>query len=155
MLPGWLGVGAALDEARGGEHAELLAEMARDWPFFRTTLDLVDMVLAKSLPDIHARYDAALVPADLAPLGAELRARHARTRAALLAVKGQTVPLANNPALRRSIAVRNPYVDPLNLLQVELLRRRRRCLDDAERKDLLATLLITVNGIAAGMRNTG
>jgi phosphoenolpyruvate carboxylase len=93
-----------------------------------------------------------LVPGDLRPLGADLRARLARAIDAVMAVTGHDVLLESNPVLRRSIDVRNPYVDPINLVQVELLRRLRASSSDPS---LFDAFVITVNGIAAGMRNTG
>jgi phosphoenolpyruvate carboxylase len=109
------------------------------------------MVLAKSDARIAAEYDRRLVPEDLRPLGEELRRRLDRLIAAVLDVTGQRALLESNPVLRRSIDVRNPYVDPINLVQVELLRRWREHPDDRVK----AALLVTVNGVAAGMRNTG
>jgi len=153
MLPAWLGIGAALDAEHEAGGGELLAVMVRDWPFFATTLDLVEMVLAKTLPDVHARYEALLVPPEGQALGTELRARRDRAEAGILGLRGHGRPMEHNPVLRRSIAVRNPYVDVLNALQAALLRRVRA----AEQSDpvLDQALLTTVNGIAAGMRNTG
>jgi phosphoenolpyruvate carboxylase len=109
------------------------------------------MVLAKADARIAAEYDRRLVPAELQPLGADLRDRLQRAIARVLEVSGHQMLLESNPVLRRSIDVRNPYVDPINLVQVELLRRAR--LQEDER--VKAALLVTVNGVAAGMRNTG
>ncbi len=153
MLPAWLGVGDALDEAirSGGE--EELRQMYDAWPFFRSTLDLVEMVLAKASPDISARYDRRLVPTALRPIGEGLRARLHRTVETLLAVTRHRELLEHNPVLRRSVDVRNPYVDPINLVQVEILSRLRG--GEGDPGLLRDALLVTVNGIAAGMRNTG
>jgi phosphoenolpyruvate carboxylase len=112
------------------------------------------MVLAKADTRIAAEYDRQLVPDDLRPLGADLRRRLDETIAAILEVTGRTELLADNGVLRRSISVRNPYVDPINLVQIELLRRLRRDADQAGPETWTA-FMITVNGIAAGMRNTG
>ncbi len=155
MLPAWLGVGDALEAAQADPAlARTVAEMARGWPFFETTLDLIEMVLAKTLPDVHERYEALLVDEAIQPLGAELRADRDRTEAAILAIRGHDQLMAHNHVLRRSIAVRNPYVDVLNRLQAVLLERTR---DEEEGPDsvLDAALLTTINGVAAGMRNTG
>jgi phosphoenolpyruvate carboxylase len=149
-LPAWLGVGAALEAGLQDEPAQL-AEMDAQWPFFTTTLDLIEMVLAKADPEVTARYDDALVSEELRPIGEELRARLTRTRQAVLALRGRSELLANNPVIARSIAVRNPYVDPLNLVQASLLARVRA----SEDPRLIRALMITINGIAAGMRNTG
>jgi phosphoenolpyruvate carboxylase len=152
LLAAWLGVGEALADATERGHHDELVTMYRRWPFFQSTLDLVEMVLAKADPRIAAQYDAELVAAGDRGLGAELRARLERTRRAVLSVTRHGALLEDNPVLRRSIEVRNPYVDPINLAQVHILvRLRQRPDDDA----LLAAFHVTVNGIAAGMRNTG
>ena len=151
LLPSWLGVGEGLRAALDGDGRETLLEMATEWPYFNTFLSLIEMVLAKAEPEIHAHYEALLVPEALRPLGQALRDRFAATRAAVLEVRGATELLAGNPVLHRSIAVRNPYVDPLNILQAELLARSRRAADAT----LEEALHVTINGVAAGMRNTG
>ncbi|HKU40481.1 MAG TPA: phosphoenolpyruvate carboxylase, partial [Polyangiales bacterium] len=150
-LPAWLGAGEALTVLFEEGAENQLRVLVRDWPFFRSLLDLLEMVLAKADPDIAAYYDRVLVSDDLRPLGQELRASCRSTIAAILRAKGQTELLGGDPELRRTIDLRNPYVDPLNVLQAELLRRAR-VTDDARLWD---ALLVTVNGIAAGMRNTG
>ena len=152
MLPSWLGVGEALDEALNQGQREELQAMYRGWPFWHSTLDLIAMVMAKADMRIAACYDEWLVPEDLQPFGADLRRRFAAANRAMLAVTGHEDLLSTNPVLRRSIDVRNPYVDPLNIVQADLLRRFRESSDDATLHD---ALLVTVNGIAAGMRNTG
>jgi phosphoenolpyruvate carboxylase len=152
LLPSWLGVGEALHDAIDRGELEALRRMYREWPFFRSTLDLIEMVLAKADARIAEHYDRVLAEGDLHALGVELRERLSRTATAVLAVTGRERLLADNPVLRRSIAVRNPYVDPINLVQVELLRRLRGSGADDR---LRHAFLITVNGIAAGMRNTG
>lgn len=152
MLPAWLGVGEALAGAAREDGLAELREMYEQWPFFRSTLDLIEMVLAKASPEIAARYDAVLVPDALRPIGVDLRTRMKQCRTLILRVTGHRRLLHGNPVLRRSIAVRNPYVDPINLVQIEVLCRLREGGDDPR---LLNALLVTVNGIAAGMRNTG
>ena len=152
MAPSWLGVGEALQQAVDDAKLPMLREMYRGWPFFRSTLSLVEMVLAKTAPRIAELYEQRLVPSNLRPLGQDLRRRHTRTVDALLAVTGQERLLEENPVLRRSIDVRNPYVDPINLVQVELLHRLRSSGGDERLRD---ALLVTINGVAAGMRNTG
>ena len=152
MLPSWLGVGEALQEALNhGQRGELRA-MYRDWPFWHSTLDLIGMVMAKADMRIAACYDEWLVPEELQPFGEALRRRFVAANHAMLAVTGHNDLLTTNPVLRRSIDVRNPYVDPLNIVQADLLRRFRESSEDATLRD---ALLVTVNGIAAGMRNTG
>ena len=133
------------------------------WPFFRSTLDLTAMALAKADAGIAEYYDRQLVPLELQPVGDELRARLTRATSAVLSITGHSRLLEDNPVLSRSIDVRNPYVDPINLLQVELLRRvreeRRTAADRIGTGEhagaLQRALLVTINGIAAGMRNTG
>jgi phosphoenolpyruvate carboxylase len=153
LLSTWLGVGAALRDALDNGKLELLRTMHAEWPFFSSTIDLIEMVLAKADPHIACHYDRALAPPHLQDLAAELRDRLRNTTATVLAVTGRAELLEKNPVLRRSIDVRNPYVDPINLLQIELLKRMRR----AEEPDPLLrdAFVVTVNGIAAGMRNTG
>ena len=126
--------------------------MYAGWPFFRATLDLIEMVLAKADARIAAHYEHVLVGPDLHTLGADLRRRLPATAVAVLAVAGRSGLLDDNPVLRRSIDVRNPYVDPINLVQVELLRRLRASEGDQRLRN---AFLVTVNGVAAGMRNTG
>ncbi|HEY0285075.1 MAG TPA: phosphoenolpyruvate carboxylase [Vicinamibacterales bacterium] len=147
MLPSWLGIEDALSDGHNG----MLREMYSRWAFFASTIDLVEMTLAKADSGIAAQYDW-LAPEELRPLGLDLRHRLARAVDAVLAVTGHDVLLEANPVLRRSIDVRNPYVDPINLVQVELLRRLRGTDPDPE---LFDAFVVTVNGIAAGMRNTG
>jgi phosphoenolpyruvate carboxylase len=118
----------------------------------QSTLDLVEMVIAKADARIAAEYDRRLVPAALQPLGRELRSRLARATGAVLAITGHLEPVDSTPVLRRSIDVRNPYVDPINLVQIELLARLRSAPNTPE---LVRAFVVTVNGIAAGLRNTG
>ena len=125
--------------------------MYERWPYFRSVVELMEMVLAKSDARIAAEYDRRLVPPDLQPLGAELRARLVQVIGGVLEVTGRRALLETTAVLRRSIDVRNPYVDPINLVQIELLRRLRTHEDD----QVKAALLVTINGVAAGMRNTG
>jgi len=152
LLPAWLGVDEALEESIAHGEAPLLKAMYEQWPFFQSTLDLIEMVIAKADPRIAAEYDRRLVPARLHPLGRELRSRLARATAAVLAITGHAEPVDTTPILRRSIDVRNPYVDPINLVQIELLARLRSAQNTPE---LVRAFVVTVNGIAAGLRNTG
>jgi phosphoenolpyruvate carboxylase len=152
LLPSWLGFEEAAERAVQRGEIEQLQRMYREWPHFRSVMDLFEMVLAKADARIAAEYDRQLVPAPLQPLGQELRDRLARAVAALLQVTGHRHLLEGNPVLRRSIDVRNPYVDPINLVQIEVIRRLRQGDHDPRLHD---AFVITVNGIAAGMRNTG
>ncbi len=152
LLPAWLGFSEAFEHPIESGQLETLQEMCERWPFFRSTVDLVDMVLAKASPAIAAEYDERLVPESLRSIGDELRERLERATQVVLQITGQTRLLDGNPVLQRSIDVRNPYIDPINLVQTEVLCRLRKNADDAR---LLDAMLVTVNGIAAGMRNTG
>jgi phosphoenolpyruvate carboxylase len=155
MLPGWFGFGAAVEgwlEAHEGGLDEL-GEMHGAWPFFRAVLSNLDMVLAKTDLAIGARY-AELVP-DARLRGemfGRIEAEWRRTRRALAAITQQEELLAENPTLARSIRNRFPYLDPLNHVQVECLRRHRADPSDAR---LLAAIHLTINGVAAGLRNSG
>jgi phosphoenolpyruvate carboxylase len=151
LLGAWLGVEEALERAAARGQDDELRAMYRDWPHFRSAIDLIEMVLAKTDGRIAAEYDRRLVPPELRPIGAEARARLDRAIASVLAITGHTELAETNPVLRRSIDVRNPYVDPINLVQIELLRRARSLQDDEVRD----ALRVTINGVAAGMRNTG
>jgi phosphoenolpyruvate carboxylase len=152
LLASWLGVEEALGQAMDKGDRDTLRTMYREWPFFRSALDLIEMVLAKADPRMAAQYDRALVPEDLQPLGAELRSRLDKAITSVLSITGHSDLVSDNPVLRRSIDVRNPYVDPINLVQVELLRRMRTGSHDER---LERALMVTMNGIAAGLRNTG
>ncbi|MBZ4040074.1 phosphoenolpyruvate carboxylase [Novilysobacter selenitireducens] len=156
-LTAWYGVGTALAAARERHGDAVLAEMARDWPFFATMVDDVEMVLAKSDPAIFDRYSrlaSALPQGDLhARLHPLIAGEFDRTRDAILAIKGQSGLLENDARLRQSIRLRNPYVDPISLLQVDLLARWRE--GGREDEALFHALVATVNGIAAGVQNTG
>jgi phosphoenolpyruvate carboxylase len=154
-LPAWLGMDTALKgaiDAIDPKELEALQEMYRDWPFFTSTIDLAEMALAKSEANVAKRYEEVLVEPKLRGLGEELRRRLNVVEEAILAITGHPVLLESNAVLRRSIDVRNPYVDPINFMQVELLRRLRA---DPENPLLREALLVTINGVAAGMRNTG
>jgi phosphoenolpyruvate carboxylase len=152
LLASWLGLEEAVDGALARGEGELLQTMYREWPHFRSAMDLFEMVLAKADARIAAEYERQLVPDALRPLGQELRDRLARAASALLQVTGHRYLLEGNPVLRRSIDVRNPYVDPINLVQIEVVRRLRQGDHDPRLHD---AFVVTVNGIAAGMRNTG
>ncbi len=162
-LPGWCGFGSAIETFVGkldkpdATRLEVLRKMHRQWPFFRTLLSNLDMVLAKSDLRIAMRY-AELAEDSRAGkrIFALLRAEWQRTEAALSAITGEASRLQSNPALARSIEHRFPYLDPLNHLQVELLRRyRARQPGDADIERVQRGIHISINGLAAGLRNTG
>ena len=156
-LTAWYGVGTALERALAKHGCDALAAMARDWPFFTTMIEDVEMVLAKSDLGIFERYSTLAGAQSRGNLHAKfypgLAAEFARTRAAVLVITGHDDLLAGDPRLRQSIRLRNPYVDPISLLQVDLLARWRAggSADD----EVLQALVATVNGIAAGVQNTG
>jgi phosphoenolpyruvate carboxylase len=156
MLPGWYGFGSAIADWRTA-HPErgtrLLREMYRRWPFFRSLLSNMDMVLAKTNLAIASRY-AGLVPDRRLRehVFGRIRDEWESTVEALLDITGADRLLADNPMLERSIRNRFPYVDPLNHLQVELLKAHRKKSRDPK---VLRGLLLTINGIAAGLRNSG
>ena len=161
MLPGWYGFGSAIagflaDTPNG---LPILQRMAQRWPFFRTLLSNIDMVLAKSDLAVASRYAELVQDGELRQrVFALLSDEWHRTRDALQQITGQSELLADNPLLKRSIANRFPYMDPLNHLQIELLRRYRDAqasgagTDDERRR---RGIHITINGIAAGLRNSG
>jgi phosphoenolpyruvate carboxylase len=151
MLGAWLGVEEAIDGAVARGEIDRLKAMYREWPHFQSAIGLIEMVLAKADSRIAAEYDRRLVPPHLRQIGVELRERLHRAIHGVLDVSGHRELLESTPVIRRSIDVRNPYVDPLNLVQIELLGRLRR---QPDARTQLA-LMVTVNGIAAGMRNTG
>jgi phosphoenolpyruvate carboxylase len=159
MLPGWYGFGSAV-EAWLKDHPdglEMLRRMLGSWPFFRTLLSNMDMVMAKADLAIASRYADLVSDASLRnEIFGRLRAEFERTRHYLLAIEQQDELLADNPLLRRSIRNRFPYMDPLNHLQVELLRRHRAG-DATEPVDerVRRGIHLSINGIAAGLRNSG
>jgi phosphoenolpyruvate carboxylase len=157
-VPGWYGAGAAFDQfAAGPRGADLLAEMHAEWPFFRAALDNMGMVLAKTDLGIGRRYADALVPdAVRGEVLAAIESEHARAREWHARLTGSDDPLAGNPALARSIRNRFPYLDPLHVLQIDLLRRHRRGDDEQEQSELVARgIQLTLNTIATGLRNSG
>ncbi|MEO4049044.1 phosphoenolpyruvate carboxylase [Pseudomonas sp. CAU 1711] len=154
MLPAWLGWETALGKALERGDQALLEEMGERWPFFRTRIDMLEMVLAKTEPAISALYDEQLVETGLRPLGAHLRDLLSQCRALVLGLTRQSELLAHNPEMREAITVRNIYLDPLHLLQAELLARSRQRQAEMD-SPLEQALLVSVAGIAAGLRNTG
>jgi phosphoenolpyruvate carboxylase len=154
MLPAWLGWEEALNNALQRGEGELLGQMRAHWPFFRTRIDMLEMVLTKADESIAQLYDERLVEPSLQPLGAHLRGLLSQAVAAVLGLTGQSQLLAHSPETLESISVRNTYLDPLHLLQTELLARARQRDNQAD-SPLEQALLVSVAGIAAGLRNTG
>ncbi|MEO7336338.1 MAG: phosphoenolpyruvate carboxylase, partial [Caldimonas sp.] len=162
-LPGWYGFGSAIEQYLGNQAAAratrlaLLQRMHRQWPFFKTLLSNYDMVLAKSDLGIAARYVDLVEDKRLGKrIFESIRSEWERTDAALALITGEKRRLASNPGLARSIEHRFPYLDPLNHLQVELMRRyRHRRADDPSISRVHHGIHISINGLAAGLRNTG
>lgn len=154
MLPAWLGWETALDNALQRGDGEILAQMRDRWPFFSSRIHMLEMVLAKSDAAIAWLYDERLVEPKLRALGQQLRGRLSQACVSVLSLTGHARLLGQSPETLAAFAMRNAYLDPLHLLQVELLARYRR---QQERADtpLEQALLVTVAGIAAGLRNTG
>jgi phosphoenolpyruvate carboxylase len=153
-LPGWYGLGTALARADAGR----LREMYAGWPFFRAILDNAEMSLLKADMGIAALYSElvpsrALATAVFTRIGSEF----VRTRESILRATGHAELMDGDPVIQRSVHLRNPYVDPLNYLQVEMLRRLRSLADQDgdEATGYRETVVVTINGIAAGLRNTG
>lgn len=152
LLPGWFGIGAGLVAATNAFGEDAITDLARDWPFFGSLLADVEIVLGKVDIDIAERYSELAGPLH-AKFFPRIRAEFDSAVKGVLDAKGQTRLLEDAPTLRRAIRLRTPYVDPMSLLQIDLLRRWREsdCSDDA----VYQALLVSVNGIAHGMQNTG
>lgn len=156
MLPGWYGFGAAVEkwlEANPDDGVALLQKMYQDWPFFRTQLSNMDMVLAKSSIAIASRYAALVEDEGLRrKIFSRIRDERRASIDALLRISGNDKLLQANPLLERSIQNRFPYLDPLNHIQVEMLKRYRQNSGDPK---VLRSIQLTINGISAGLRNSG
>jgi phosphoenolpyruvate carboxylase len=158
-VPGWFGTGAGL----GGlldEHptaADELAELYGSWPFFRAIVDNAQLEMGRARLPIAALYDSLVrsMGGGVADFHARIAADFARARDAVLRVTGQAALLDNDPVIQRSIELRNPYTDVLNLVQIELLRRVRSTKDDHRGEELGQALFLSINGIAAAMQSTG
>jgi phosphoenolpyruvate carboxylase len=161
IIPAWYGLGTALTElqATRSQDCQTLAEMYRKWPFFQATIDNAALALVKADMYVASRY-AEMVESDEARRAcwSRVAAEYDRTRQAVIDLVGGKTLLASTPWLERSIEARNPYVDPLNLIQIEFMRRRRKPpgeIDPAEAEELRDLLRLSVQGVAAGMRTTG
>jgi len=160
VFPGWYGLGSALEKfaARGPAEKELLATMYRDWMFFRATIDNAQLTLLKADMRIAFHY-AMLVPEEAVRVRIFdiIAEEFSRTEHAILAITGQKSLLEREPVLARSVQLRNPYIDPLNYIQVEMIRRLRR-LEDKQGEEAMAiraVIELTINGVSGGLKNTG
>ncbi|WP_256832346.1 phosphoenolpyruvate carboxylase [Pseudomonas sp. Pse1] len=156
LLPAWLGAASALGIAILQGKTALMKEMISGWPFFKTRIDMLEMVLSKADIDISRFYEQCLVEPKLRSFGLQLRAMLIEATGVVLELKGITRLLEENPELSESMSIRNPYTDPLHLLQAELLSRSRAAQGSVEPSSHVdQALLVTFAGVAAGMRNTG
>lgn len=158
-FPGWFGLGSGLDAVlrQGAAGRRRLREMHREWPFFQTLIDNAQLTMRKADMGIATLYAGLVTNTKIRRriLGV-LMAEFARTERAILAVTGARRLLANEPVLLKSVELRNPYIDPLNYLQVEMLRRLRQGrLNEAETSATRAVVELTISGISGGLKNTG
>jgi phosphoenolpyruvate carboxylase len=155
VLPAWPGLGTALREARERHGLDTLRAMTAQWPFFASLIANAEMGCSKADPEIARRYVALWDDVDARErVWGVLDAEFELTRAELIAIRGGTRLLDSEPVLQASIDRRNPYVDPLSFIQMELLKRRRRGDSDSD-EELARLSLLAINGIASGLRNTG
>ncbi len=151
VLPAWLGAGSALEKAASSGNMSMLKEMRHEWPFFASRLSMLDMVYAKSNSMINVLYDETLVDPELRGLGQDLREQLAKDINSVQRLLEVDTLMAGDPWGLESIGVRNVYLAPQNLVQIEFLRRIR----ESEDASVQRALMVSIAGVAAGMRNTG
>ncbi|OJF69373.1 phosphoenolpyruvate carboxylase [Alteromonas sp. V450] len=155
VLPSWLGVMRAIDSVKTPENEKVVNEMFSEWPFYRSRLSMLDMVFHKADPRISEAYDERLVPKELKHFGEALRSELKESISSLLAITGDDDIMKNDPQGKESMEIRAAYLQPLHYLQIELLDRIRKAGDDAQNTSLERAMMVTIAGIAIGMRNTG
>ncbi|MFD3397801.1 phosphoenolpyruvate carboxylase [Alteromonas macleodii] len=155
VLPSWLGVMRAIDSVKTPENEKVVNEMFSEWPFYRSRLSMLDMVFHKADPRISEAYDERLVPKELKHFGEALRSELKQSISSLLAITGNDDIMKNDPQGKESMEIRAAYLQPLHYLQIELLDRIRKAGDDAQNTSLERAMMVTIAGIAIGMRNTG
>jgi phosphoenolpyruvate carboxylase len=160
VFPGWFGLGSALEAVlkRGPKGKKLLRAMHASWPFFQTTIDNAQLTMRKADMKIAALYSSLVEDEKIRRrIFSLLEAEFLRTEAAILAVTGQKQMLGKEPVLLRSVQLRNPYIDPLNYIQVEMMRRLRAAKNPGaeEKAALQGVIELTINGISGGLKNTG
>jgi len=152
MFPGWYGAGTGLRAAVARHGVQVLRQTFTNWPFLRNLIDDVEAMLARADLDIAAAYDALATP-ELQRYFAPIRDEFTLARTTVLEIKDSAGLLDTEPTLQRAIQLRNPYVDPMNLMQVDLLRRWRAT--QRQDRELFEALLASINGIAQGLQSTG